>query len=111
MGVQIHTFEEKKLFCQSQENSKIWNDAEIARKTEKDVDKIVVEDPLTLKGPEGGTWCPPLVIQSIYSIEMMIRSMETLCKFIFACLRPIEKKTERSIYDDLILAAFGKPIF
>ena len=47
---------------------------------------------LTLKGSEGGTWCPPLAIQSNYSIEMMIRSMETLCKFIFACLRPIEKK-------------------
>ena len=69
--------------------------------------------PLTLKGPEGGTWCPPHVIQSNYSIEMMIRSIETLCKFIFACLRPIEKKTERSICNGLILAAFSslKPQF
>ena len=46
---------------------------------------------LTLKGPGGGTWCPPLVIRSNYSIEIMINRLETQCKFIFACLGPKEK--------------------
>ena len=41
---------------------------------------------LTLKGPEGGT-----VKLSNYSVEMLIESMETQCKFMFACLGPIEK--------------------
>ena len=51
----------------------------------------MIRDHLTLKGSEGGTWCPPLVRHSNYSIEMLIKRMETQCKFIFVCLGPKEK--------------------
>ena len=46
---------------------------------------------LTLKGPEGGTLCPPFVIKSNNSIKLLIKRMEAQCKFIFACLGPKEK--------------------
>ena len=50
---------------------------------------------LTLKGPEGGTLCPPFVIKSNNSIKLLIKRMEAQCKFIFACLGP--KETSQSV--------------